>query len=322
MLYLLAHHSLWNRKKFPFLLCKCKRGQGIDDNHICIPITLCEEMRLRERSVRRWDKKRRELRLDDTYGLRAHMNWIDTHNDGVSHFGVSPELLPRDNLRMDVFHMKCSITKNLMGYLRSFLFNQVGRVTHLYTSMVLSKFWNDFHLYVWKNNKAFSSFQGNELALFVANIPKTILFLNKNLVSNRKIENVIRALELWVDIFKFLGITMIKDEESYKRELDEFEVKVREFYRVGVDTFLSKTGVKGGSETFYLHTLRFYIPRFARLTAERHNLGIGIFNMQGFERRNKESKNCMKRFTNNIGNVIPNNLRRVWDIFEHNVNAV
>ena len=47
-----------------------------------------------------------------------------------------------------------------------------------------------FHLYMWKNNKPFSSFQGNELALFVANIPQTNHFLQNKLVRNNKVDNV------------------------------------------------------------------------------------------------------------------------------------
>ena len=37
MLYLLTQHSLWNRKYNPFLLCTCKRGEGVVSNrtHIC-----------------------------------------------------------------------------------------------------------------------------------------------------------------------------------------------------------------------------------------------------------------------------------------------
>ena len=36
MLYLLLQHSLWNRKHHPFLLCKCKRGDGLtSSDHSC-----------------------------------------------------------------------------------------------------------------------------------------------------------------------------------------------------------------------------------------------------------------------------------------------
>ena len=37
--------------------------------------------------------------------------------------------------------------------------------------------------------------------------------------------------------------------------------------------------------------------------------------MQGYERQNKESKNCFKRFTNKKGNFLVNNVRRLYDIF-------
>ena len=82
-----------------------------------------------------------------------------------------------------------------------------------------------------------------------------------------------------------------------------------------------KTGKKeetermGDDETFYMHVLRFYLPKIARVTFDKHGLGLGIFTMQGFERRNKESKNTLKRFTNCKGNVLAANLRRLWDIY-------
>ena len=75
-------------------------------------------------------------------------------------------------------------------------------------------------------------------------------------------------------------------------------------------------------ETFYLHCLRFYFPPIANHTLTKHRLGIGVFTMQGYERRNKESKNTLKRFTNNRGNIVVNNIRRLWDVFEHGKNAV
>mmetsp|Transcript_47890 Transcript_47890/g.55252 ORF Transcript_47890/g.55252 Transcript_47890/m.55252 type:complete len:93 (-) Transcript_47890:8-286(-) len=71
----------------------------------------------------------------------------------------------------------------------------------------------------------------------------------------------------------------------------------------------------GDHGTYYLHYLRFYIHKRARQTWETHECGIGIYSMQGFERRNKESKNCMKKFNNNTHRRIPQSLRRFWGIF-------
>ena len=64
-----------------------------------------------------------------------------------------------------------------------------------------------------------------------------------------------------------------------------------------------------------MHCLRFYIPKIVDITYKNHNLGIGIFTMQGFERRNKESKNILRRFSNGMGNIAIQNLKRLWDVF-------
>ena len=37
-------------------------------------------------------------------------------------------------------------------------------------------------------------------------------------------------------------------------------------------------------------------------TLQKHQMGLEIFTMQGFERRNKESKNTLQRFCNMKGN--------------------
>ena len=83
-----------------------------------------------------------------------------------------------------------------------------------------------------------------------------------------------------------------------------------QIYLVGSTTFM-KANCVGDREMYYLHCLRFYIPKLARETWERHQCGIGIYSMQGFERRNKESKSIMNKFNNNKQHRIPQQLRRL-----------
>ena len=68
-------------------------------------------------------------------------------------------------------------------------------------------------------------------------------------------------------------------------------------------------------ETYYLHCLRFYIPKMARHAWKTQWCGIEIYSIQGFERRNKESKNCMKQFNNNKQHRMPQSLLCLRDIF-------
>ena len=335
MLYLLTQHSLWNRKHIPFILCTCRRGEGVVDyeNHQCSLKTHSSQVQSYERSRRRWDaKKRQESRTPATsattqrkpnpYDVKAHMDWVDEKNDGCSHFGVHPNLLPRDGLRFDMFHLKCSVTKKLMSYVRELILNQSTNVIVDFSKSVLSKFWRDYHLYIWRNKKKFSSFLGNEIALFVANVDCIIKFFNNKLIPNPKILDICHALTLWFDIFKFLSVTYVEDDDTYLGMIEKYENNCKDFYQVGARTFLSLPGRPGSQETFYTHTLRYYVPTIARTTFKRHGTGIGIFTMQGFERRNKESKNCMKRFSNYKGNIVVTNMKRVWDIFEHDMNNV
>ena len=70
-----------------------------------------------------------------------------------------------------------------------------------------------------------------------------------------------------------------------------------------------------------MHVLRYYIVDIAKITYEKHQLGVGIFSMQGFERRNKESKNTMKRFCNNKGNVLMNNMKRLYGVYINDKNG-
>ena len=103
--------------------------------------------------------------------------------------------------------------------------------------------------------------------------------------------------------------------------INTYVSNAHELFEIGADSFLSDGTKIGEKESFYMHALKNYIPTMARITLERHKLGIGVFNMQGFERRNKESKNTLRRFSNMKGNIVMNNVKRLWDIFYYETNA-
>jgi hypothetical protein len=325
MLYLLTQHSQWNRKFHPFLLCKCKRGEGVTNaGHTCELLSHQEQVQMWDRSLRRWNyKKNVEQNEGSHYSNVQHNDWIDKENLGVSHMGLHPNVLPRHHIRMDVFHLKCAVTRKLMAYLRNIVLDFSQAVREQFEKTVLRTIWKDFHIYVWNNNKNFSSFQGNELALFVSSTDIIVQWIDSDIELNPLMEDIKDALKLWKEIFKFLGTTYIVQggEEEYCNRICKFNDDVTAFYEKGRKTFLSVPGKPGAGETFYMHALRFYLPRIARHTYQRHGLGVGIFNMQGFERRNKESKNCMKRFCNHRGNILVNNMKRIYDVFEHDINA-
>ena len=64
----------------------------------------------------------------------------------------------------------------------------------------------------------------------------------------------------------------------------------------------------GDRETFYTHAL-FYQVGFAKSLYSKYKTGLGTFIMQGFEHRNKQSKNVYDNHTNGKGNICVQGLK-------------
>ena len=114
-------------------------------------------------------------------------------------------------------------------------------------------------------------------------------------------EGMIGALRIYKKLHDFMAKTIIKDEdkEKHQQEIYQFEKDVIEFYKHGQDSFLKDHHSNlGGGETTYMHTFRFYVPRLAQRAWDELHVGIGIFNTQGVEARNKESKFIWDHGTN------------------------
>ena len=317
MLYSLLQHSQWNRKYKPFLVCKCKRDDGLDnDDHICKMFDDDSYKNLWERSLRRWDSK---IERCNKYNISKHKDWCDESNDGVTHLGFQPDSLPISTIRFDVFHCSCAIIRSVMNYTRKVLMKQSITLRKDFTNDVLRLFWAKFHVYCWNNSLNFSSFKGDELSKFVKNSDSISHFLLDKTIPNDETRNLVGALTILRPIFKFMSITYIENESAYLKDLNHFKKNVRLLFKYGKDTFLA-----GGDVTFYFHCIRFYLPQLADLTFKRHKLGLGIFNMQGFERRNKESKNSLNRFATlnrKSDKLLVNNVRRLLNVFLHEINA-
>ena len=137
-----------------------------------------------------------------------------------------------------------------MGALRKVVQEQSSSFQDQFSTNVLAKFWNVFHLFVWNAGKPFSSFNGNELTLFVANTEVITEFLRKKLVLNSQVSSIIEGMELWLKCFKFLGMSRIgEDNEDYKTEILNLENNTKAFYEAGHFGFLFKNGIVGEDES-------------------------------------------------------------------------
>ena len=198
------------------------------------------------------------------YDKDDHRDWCDVNNSSITHYVFHPDVLPRDNIWFDIFHLRSAITKLLMQYLCQYLEKQSHELIQDYTKLALI-FWGEYHVSVWRLNKKSSLFNGNKNA-------------------------ICKGLLAWGKITPFLDIAEYESDAHYAQVIIEYKVNVQTFYAAGENLYLQPKDVEGGGETSYCHTLRFYMLQFAKETWDNHRLGLGIFTMQGFERRNKESK--------------------------------
>ena len=214
------------------------------------------------------------------------MDWVDKCNDGVSHYGLNPTLFPLESIWFDTFHLRSAITHQLLACLRNFIFEQRWECKKEFETLVASV-WNCYYVFVWRENRKFTSLKGKQVRDFIAIIPEVVAFIKKKFVESHLIKNLCGGLILWKKISQFIHRTKSHDGIQYEKDIIEFKTHVKEFYKYGSGSFLSKKNV-GDKETFYImHILRFYIPVIVDNTWKTFKLEVGVFTMQGFERWNK-----------------------------------
>ena len=120
-------------------------------------------------------------------------------------------------------------------------------------------------------------------------------------IKTKLIKNLTNLLEVWRDITRLMSQAYVKDGEDYNKIIDEFKLKIKQFETAAEQTILLPQcgrDADGAQENFYIHTLLKYLVPIMKTTFDKYNMGLGIYSMQGVECRNKESKNCAKRFGN------------------------
>ena len=58
-----------------------------------------------------WKRKKEK---DESYRTKDHADWVYENNIGILHFGLSPSLLQRRNIRFDVFTFVFQLLKDCL----------------------------------------------------------------------------------------------------------------------------------------------------------------------------------------------------------------
>jgi len=143
-----------------------------------------------------------------------------------------------------------------MEYLCHFMRGQLIEFIDKFNE-ILEITWGNFCVSIWKCNKAFSYFQGNDIKTLIKSIPKIMDLIETNCSEPELLIHLAKAMKVWKNIKDFLHKVTV-NEATYMEELSKFRSDTKELYESGAETFLTKT-TKVDQEIFYTHTLRYYL---------------------------------------------------------------
>ena len=288
MAHLLLGKCNYNRQHGSNLLCNCSKRVGVKENetHQCRMMTDEEQLQYYNKAQAKLQELIQRCKdageeIDDDFIVNEINSWAADHNGGITGFGIHPSLLPISRIRPDVMHMMMGIVKRILTKFDSMLSKHTDDVQDQFNACI-NTFLLDHQVYIWKLGGRISKYLGDELKTWGESAATIAEWIEKqNLHRNSKEwTHMCEALKLWPDLQSFM--LKAKVGEKYLEEVAEFERNVKMFYAHGGGTFMvGDNGEVGRWETSYLHLLRYNLGELARITYNRHKLGIGIFTLQG-----------------------------------------
>ena len=328
-LYALTQHSLFNRLFHPYLLCRCGRMESATNT--CTRLTDEEYETLQKKSEIKLrltltndynNKSLNELSDSEFLNLmNKHRIWCDTDNYGITHFGINNKFMKISDVRFDILHLKLSVTRKIITFICDFLITKSYKNQQRFSTILKQK-WGKFYVDCYESYKNLNVIHGIHVNEFIQELtPDIVKFIKKHLENTKVTRSLIVLLNEWREISRIMNITYIENNEDYLNTIKVFETKIQHFKKAAKYTIYSATSgndnLEEKKENFYCHVLTEYLVPIMKQTYNKYGLGIGIFSMQGMERRNKESKNCAKRFYNNRYNICISTLLQLFDLFFH-----
>ena len=303
----------WNREFFPFLGCYCQRGDSFREGHTCRRMTDEEHLACYENASMEWEEIKK---IEDNPSFSEHADWCSEFNFGVNNFGMHPKHVPLSTIRYDVgLHMVCAIIRKILHVLRQHLDRYSdNNVIFKYFDTIWE---NTFYSNQFRYCEVCSRIDGSHVSKFIKNINELVTIINNEYENSTYLNHMCQVLALVPKLSEFWKKVKVNSHESHMEEIQDYEMKMNTFYYHGSFCIFTNT-VKGDGETFYCHIAKHWIPNMARWTLDNLGCGVGIWTMQGFEHRNKQSKFVYAHKTNGKGNCCLQVLKGLHNSFLHN----
>ena len=176
---------------------------------------------------------------------------------------------------------------------------------------------NTFYSNQFRYCEVLSRVDGSHVMKFIKDVNNLVSLIKTEYEHSAYLNHMCQLLLLLPILSKFWKKVEIESYSSYMEDIIEYENNINKFYYHGSFTIFTNTTL-GDGETFYCHISKHWVPRLAKWTVNNLGCGIGLWTMQGFEHRNKQSKYLHARKTNGKGNCCVQVLKGLHNSFLHN----
>ena len=131
---------------------------------------------------------------------------------------------------------------------------------------------------------------------------KISFFLLTELEGIRKINKILKLLYYYPLIYSFIRISAIKDKDKYERDIVIFKSNLMLYQEAASKRILVNYTVRD-NESLHSYIMFYYYLKLIGWLWKSYKVGIKIFSLQRFKRRNKELKNAARHFYNGKHNI-------------------
>ena len=210
-------------------------------------------------------------------------------------FGLCPTSLLHSLIAFDNLHCRLSIVRSMWSYVRECMHACSFDIQEKFVKTLRLQL-GEYYVTCYERDKNLSAMHGEQIEQFLILIPKIADFLKSELEQTRKVKALLKLLHYHPLLDSFVRISIVKDKDKYERGIVAFKNNLVLCQEAASETILINHTI-GDNESFYSHALFCYYPQLIDQLWKSYDVGIGIFTLQDFERRNKESKNAARRFT-------------------------
>ena len=206
----------------------------------------------------------------------------------MNNFGIHPKYLPLSKIRHDVgLHMICSTCRKVLYVFRQ----HVDRYS--YDNVIFEIFnmlWeNTFYRNQFRYCEVLSHIDGSHVTKLINNTNDLVSLIKTECEDIVCLIHMCQLLLLLPKLTKFWKKVKIDSSSLCAEEIKEHVHNVNQFYYHGSFTIFTNTTL-GDRETFYCHIAKHWVLKIAKWKVDNLGCGDGLWTIQGFEHRNKQSK--------------------------------